>query len=331
MELTTLQAFVKVVQAGSFTRAADALGTQKAHLSRVITQLEKELGVRLLERTTRALSLTEIGREFFERAVGILASVDDAQRAVQQAQGEPRGTLRLTCGAEFGMIAVSGWIDRYLAEHPQVRVDADFTSRVVDIVHEGFDLAIRLGALADSTLTARRLGELRYALYAAPGYLARRGVPGHPADLSSHDLLAFSGGDGADAWALSRDGARHGVTRDRARHEAPRDRATQRVPLAPRLRANNVFALCDAARRGRGIALLPCIVAGPALATGELVEVLPGWTRPAVPVHAVFASARYLTPKVRAFIDLAVREMAAPPAPAQLTTATTRKGRAAPK
>lgn len=110
MELTALQVFVKVVQTGSFTRAAEALNTQKAYLSRVLTQLEKELGVRLLARTTRSLSLTEIGREFFERAVGILASVDDAQRMVQKAQGEPRGVLRLTCGVEFGMIAVSGWI-----------------------------------------------------------------------------------------------------------------------------------------------------------------------------------------------------------------------------
>jgi len=161
MDITALQAFVKVVQTGSFTRAADALHTQKAYLSRVVTQLEKELGARLLERTTRSLSLTEIGREFFERAVGILASVEDAQRAVQKAQGEPRGVLKLTCGVEFGMIAVSGWIAAYLERYPQVRVDGEFTGRIVDIVHEGFDLAIRVGPLADSTLTARKLGELR--------------------------------------------------------------------------------------------------------------------------------------------------------------------------
>ncbi len=292
MDLSSLQAFVKVVQTGSFTRAADALATQKAHLSRVVSQLEKELGVRLLERTTRALSLTEIGREFFERAVGILASVEDAQRAVQKAQGEPRGTLRLTCGVEFGMIAVSGWIDRYLEHHADVRVDADFTSRVVDIVHEGFDLAIRVGALADSTLTARRLGELRYALFAAPSYLARRGVPDHPDELSRHDLLAFSGGASADAWDLSREGQ------------------AARVPLQPRLKANNVFAIRDAAVRGRGIALLPWIVASPPVRDGQLTEVLHGWSRAAVPVYAVFASARYLTPKVRAFIDLAASAMA---------------------
>lgn len=292
MDIPSLKAFVKVVQLGSFTRAADALNTQKAHLSRVITQMERELGVRLLERTTRSLSLTEIGREFFERAIGILASVDDAQRAVQRAQGEPRGTLRLTCGVEFGMIAVSGWIERYLSLHPQVRVDADFTARLVDIVHEGFDLAVRVGPLADSSLMARRLGELHYAVYASPSYLARRGTPQAPAQLSSHDTLAFSGGSHQATWTLMRDGADE-----------------QRVALQPRLKANNVFAVRDAAQAGLGIALLPRIVADETVRSGGLVPILTDWTPPRVPVHAVFASARYLTPKVRAFIDLAIERM----------------------
>lgn len=287
MEISTLQAFVKVVQTGSFTRAAEALHTQKAHLSRVVGQLERELGVRLLERTTRALSLTEIGREFFERAVGILASVEDAQRAMQRAQGEPRGTLRLTCGVEFGMIAVSGWIERYLRQHPQVRVNADFTGRLVDIVHEGLDLAIRVGPLADSTLAARRLGELRYGLFAAPDYLLRRGGPEAPADLSSHDVLAFAGGSHQATWALKQ------------------GEGWERMVLSPRLKANNVFAVRDAAIAGLGIAQLPLIVAAAGQSDGRLQAVLAGWSPPDVPVHAVFASARYLTPKVRSFIDLA--------------------------
>jgi DNA-binding transcriptional LysR family regulator len=291
VELSSLQAFVKVVQSGSFTRAADALHTQKSHLSRVIGQLERELGVRLLERTTRALSLTEIGREFFERAVGILASAEDAQRVVQKAQGEPRGTLRLTCGVEFGMIAVSGWIDRYLRRHPQVRVEADFTGRLVDIVHEGFDLAIRVGTLADSTLAARRLGELAYGLFASPEYLARRGAPGHPGELPAHDALAFAGGSHQATWTLSR------------------GTQVERAVLQPRLKANNVFAVRDAAVAGLGVAQLPMIVAESSVARAELRAVLPDWSPPTVPVHAVFASARYLTPKVRGFIDLAVDAM----------------------
>ncbi len=257
----------------------------------MVTQLEKELGARLLERTTRSLSLTEIGREFFERVVGILASVEDAERAVQKAQGEPRGVLKLTCGVEFGMLAVSGWVRAYLARYPQVRVEADFTGRLVDIVHEGFDLAIRVGPLADSTLTARKLGELRYGLYAAPGYLARYGAPARPADLTSHETLAFSGGSHQATWTLSR------------------DQQSDRVTVQPRLRANNVFAVRDAAVAGLGIAQLPVMVADAAVHGDQLQGVLTDWSLSSVPVHAVFASARYLTPKVRAFIDLAAEAM----------------------
>ena len=288
MELSSLQAFVKVVQTGSFTRAADALQTQKAHLSRVVTQLEKELGARLLERTTRSLSLTEIGREFFERAVGILASVEDAQRSVQKAQGEPRGVLKLTCGVEFGMIAVSRWIAAYLERYPQVRVDAEFTGRLVDIVHEGFDLAIRVGPLADSTLTARKLGELHYGLFAAPTYLTRHAAPTHPAELQAHHILSFAGGSHHATWSLTC-GNQH-----------------ERMALQARMKANNVFAVRDAAMAGLGIAQMPLIVAQQAVETGQLSQVLKDWSLPTVPVHAVFASARYLTPKVRGFIDLAL-------------------------
>lgn len=291
MDLSTLQSFVKVVQAGSFTRAAEALVTHKARLSRVVSELERELGVRLLERSTRSLSPTEVGREFYERAVGILASVEDARRTVQRAQGAPRGTLKLTCGVEFGMIAVTGWIGRYLQRHPQVRVDADFTNRMVDIVHEGFDLAIRVGTLQDSALNARPLGALSYGLFAAPGYLREHGTPAQPDELSAHAVLAFTGGSHIASWELTRDGLTH------------------RPALHPRLRANNVFAVRDAAAEGLGIAQVPLVVARSLQAQGRLVPVLADWTLPSVPVHAVFASARYLTPKVRAFIDLAVEAM----------------------
>lgn len=293
MDLAAVQAFAKVVQTGSFTRAAEALGTHKAHLSRVVSQLERDLGARLLERTTRSLSLTEVGREFHERSAAILAAVDDARQAVAQSQGEPRGTLRLTCGVEFGMLAVSGWIHRYLAQYPQMKVDAEITGRIVDVVHEGFDLAIRVGTLPDSTLAARRLGALRYALYAAPAYLERRGTPRSPQELGQHDLLVFSPGGSSSGWQLGRQDDRH------------------RVALqAPRFRASNTFAVQDACAAGLGIALLPCLIAEPMLPDGRLRHVLKGWSTPDVPVNAVFASARFLAPKVRAFIALAVESFA---------------------
>lgn len=244
-----------------------------------------------------------MGREFYQRAVGILAAVDDAQRAVVQAQGQPRGTLRLTCGVEFGLIAVSRWLAGYLALYPQVQADADFTGRVVDIVHEGFDLAVRIGPLADSSLAARKLGELAYGLFASPDYLARRGVPVHPQELPGHDLVAFSGGAArGSSWTL---------TLATAGQPAP-----VQVPVQPRLRINNSFAVRDAAAQGLGIALLPWWVAAGPVGQGRLQPVLPEWAGPTVPVHAVFASARYLTPKVRAFIDHAVADFAGAAMPA---------------
>jgi len=287
MELSHLDAFVKVVQTGSFTRAAELMRSQKAHVSRVISQLEAELGVRLLERTTRSLSLTEVGREFFERALALLGAADDARSAVQQMQGDPRGTLRLTCGVEFGLLAVNDWVRAYLQRHPGVNVDLEMTARVVDIVHEGFDLAVRVGPLADSTLAARKLGELHYGLFAAPAYLRRRAPPEAPSDLAQHDVIRFSGSKRRLVWSFTR---------------GPQ---SQSIEPAARLSVNNSFAVRDAAIDGLGIAQLPLLLASPAVASGALQPVLADWLLPSAPVHAVFASARYLTPKVRAFIDLA--------------------------
>ncbi len=291
IDVPLITAFVKVVQTGSFTRAAEALNTHKAHLSRTVSQLERDLGVRLLERTTRSLSLTEVGREFYERSLGILAAVDDARLAMQQAQGEPRGTLHMTCGVEFGMLTVGRWINLYLQRHPQVRVDAEMTGRVVDLVHEGFDLAIRVGELPDSTLTARRLGSLAYGLYASPGYLRRHAAPRAPEELSAHDLLVFTAPSQRTHWPLRR------------------GEETQRVALNARLRSTSTFTIRDATEAGLGIAALPRLVGDPLVGDGRLRRVLKDWSLPEVPVHAVFASARFLSPKVRAFVDLALQAM----------------------
>ncbi len=287
IDFAAVQAFAKVVQTGSFTRAAEALGTHKAHLSRVVSQLERELGARLLERSTRSLSLTEVGREFHERSAAILAALEDAKQAVAQTQGAPRGTLKLTCGVEFGMLAVGGWVNRYLAQYPQMKVDAEMTGRIVDLVHEGFDLAIRVGELPDSALTARHLGHLSYALYASPACLKRQPALRRPEDLVGRDLLAFAASSRRTHWQLTR-GAE-----------------TQRVPLTARLRSSNSFIVRDAAVAGLGIAVLPRWIGDPLVADRRLLRVLKDWSPPDVPVHAVFASARFLSPKVRAFVDLA--------------------------
>jgi len=306
MTLEQLRILVKVVQCGSFTQAAALLGTQKSHASRVVAQLEAELGTQLLERSTRRLSVTEMGREVFERAVGILGAVDDTARVVQSAQAEPRGTLRLTCGVEFGMLAVGRWVEAYLAAYPLASADVEYTSRVLDIVHEGFDLAVRVGAVTESRLVARPLGQIDYALFACPRYLASQGAPALPGQLHAHSLVMFSGGGPRRGWQLIPEG---GGERDAVKVDGP-----------ARLRMNNAFGVRDALLRSLGIGALPLLVAAESVTAGRLVPVLPAWRPPAMPVHALYPSNRYLSPKVRAFIDLALAKFPADNAAAMEAT-----------
>ncbi len=279
IDVEQLRVFVTVVRDGSFTRAAETLGTQKSHLSRVLTRLEARLGTQLLRRTTRSLTVTETGRELFERATGILSALDETEAAMLHAQGRPTGMLRLTCGQEFGLLAVSRWIGSYLDRYPEVRVEADFTNRIVDIVHEGVDVAIRVGALEDSSLSARKLGEVAYAFYATPAYLRARGEPDVPAALARHNTVVFAPPGRPPVLRLVRG------------HESCS------VQVAPRLVVNNNLAARDAVAAGLGIGLLPVFQAEPLVASGMLAGTLREWTRPPVPVHAVFVSSRYLAPK----------------------------------
>jgi DNA-binding transcriptional LysR family regulator len=304
MTFDQLQAFVKVVQCGSFTRAADLLGTTKGYLSRVLAQLETELGAKLVARTTRTLSLTETGKEVFERAVGILAAVDETRQVAQDAQGEPRGQLRLTCGAEFGMLAVTGWVAQFLERYPLASCDVEYTSRVIDLVHEGFDLAIRIGPLPESRLVARRLGQIDYGLFACPRYLQRQGTPATIEELRSHSLVMFSSGTHRDGWALTR------------------GREQMLVDAPARLRVNNSFAVRDALLRSLGVGRLPLMVAGEQVAQGRLIRLLPQWSIPPADVHAVYPSSRHLAPKVRGFIDLAADRFPAAATQAQRACAT---------
>lgn len=297
MTLEQLRILVKVVQSGSFTKAADLLGTRKSYVSRVVAQLEAELGAKLLERTTRTLSVTELGREVFERAVGILGAADDTLRLVQSSQGEPRGLLRLTCGVEFGMLAVGGWIEAYLTSFPMATADVEYTSRVLDLVHEGFDLAIRVGPVQESRLVARLLGRLEYGLFACPRYIERHGMPQEIADLGKHSLVMFSAGSHRKGWQLLPAGAG--------------EREAVRIDGPARLRVNNSFAVREALLRSLGIGLLPMAIAAEAVQARRLQPVLPPWRPAPVPVHAVYPSQRYLSPKVRAFVDLALERFPA--------------------
>jgi DNA-binding transcriptional LysR family regulator len=290
MTLDQLRVLARVVEAGSFARAADVLGMQRSNVSRTIAQLEAELGIALLERTTRRQSVSEAGRAVYERALAALEAADDVARIAQRTQEQPRGLLRLTCGVEFGIAAVGAWIEAYLALHPQVAVEAEYASREIDLVHEGFDLAIRAGPLRDSRLAARVLGRLRYGLFASPGYLRQRGTPRQPQDLAEHALVAFTGDGPRPRWQLRRDG----------------ELADVAVASSARLRVNAGSAVASALLQGLGIGLLPLVIAAEPVRQARLQPVLPGWAPEPVEVFAVYPSRRYLTPKLRAFVDLAL-------------------------
>lgn len=289
IDLESLEIFRAVIDAGSFTGAGEMLDKDKAHVSRVVSRLEKRLGVQLLKRSTRRLNITEIGRDLYERACGILSALEETQAIIAQAHGEPRGLLRVTAGSEFGLMRVNHWISEYLKRYPQVRVEADFSNRMVDVIHEGIDVAIRVGTLADSELSVRPLGYIRYGLYASSAYVHARGEPESVHALSKHPLIMFSP-RGKPVWPLVKGQQREEITGDAL------------------CIINNNLAVRDLATDGLGIALLPHFQAAPLVSRGKLTQILKDWERVPVPVSAVFTSSRYMTPKVRAFVDLAVAD-----------------------
>jgi DNA-binding transcriptional LysR family regulator len=292
MTLDQLAVLVKVVQAGSFTRAADLLDVRRSHVSRAIASLERELDATLFRRTTRTLSVTDHGREVFERAVQILDAVDDTRQRVRRAQETPSGRLRLACRVEFGIVTVGAWVARFLERHPQVSVDCEYTSRPPNLVQEGFDLAILGGPIADSRMVARRLGSMAYGLYASPAYLRRFGTPDSPEALAGHRLVVYAGGKADQDWRLSR----------------RRRSARVKVDNPARLRVNAGSNVLEALVGGLGVGSLPEIAAAGAVADKRLVRVLADWSQPAEPVFAVYAGRRYVSPNVRAFIELALEQ-----------------------
>ncbi|MBD9577769.1 LysR family transcriptional regulator [Pseudomonas sp. PDM23] len=280
-----MRVFAAVVTEGSFTTAADRLGTDKARISRIVRRMEEKLGAQLLTRSTRRLSVTEVGRDYFERAMSILTAAEAAEAAVAQQSREPKGLLKLTAGSEFGTMVVDEWIAAFLRQAPKVTVEAEYTNRLVDIIHEGFDVAIRIGTLDDSGLSARKLGEVDYGLYASTDYLKGASVIAVIGDLKQHDLIMKT-------------------TRGRSHWNLVNGGRTEKITLTPRCAVNSTIAAKNLALAGVGIAQLPRFMAEPYLASGALACVLPGWAEVPAPVHAVFPSSRYMDPKVRSFVDL---------------------------
>jgi DNA-binding transcriptional LysR family regulator len=293
MDLNEMLVFARVVQAGSFTTAARALGMPKSTVSRKVSELEERLKARLLQRTTRKLSLTDVGRTYYDYCARIVGEIEDAERAVSRLSEAPRGILRVT--APINVSFLGPIVGDYLKRYPEVRVELFCTARTVDLVEERFDLGIRAGALADSTLIARSLGHVKWFLAATPGYLKKRGRPRSPDDLRKHDALLFGMGiDGASVHLESAGQSAH-------------------VALSARLMVSDIDVLHAVALSGQGIALLPAFRCVDELRARRLERVLPGWNVPATPVHVVYPSTRHLSPKVKTFVDHLQERMTPPP------------------
>ncbi len=284
--LAAIEAFVRVAEAQSFSEAARRLRSSKSAVSRNVGALESELGVRLFHRTTRSLTLTEAGRGYFERATRILADLEEANLAVSQLQSAPRGRLRVSAPMSFGFLHLAPALPDFLARYPEVAVDLAMNDRFVDLIDEGFDVAVRIGALEDSSLIARRLAPIRRVVCASPAYFEARGLPLSPEDLKGHECLFNSNIASSQEW----------------RFTAP-DGKSWPVEVKGRLSANNGDALRAAALQGLGIVNLPTFIVGGDLQAGALVTALDEFISQNMAMSAVYPHSRHLQPKVRAFVD----------------------------
>jgi DNA-binding transcriptional LysR family regulator len=292
--LEELKAFVAVATLGSFAGAARKLGRDSSVLSRRIHALEKRLGVRLLARTTRAVVVTEAGAQYLRRIQNVLDELDAANLEASDIAGTPRGVLRLSLPHAFGHRWIAPLLPAFIARYPQVRVDARFTDRYVDMVAEGFDLALRIGQLADSSYVTRRIGTHRTMLAASPAYLERRGVPMQPEDLAAHDCLGFSGYITWPRWPLAKGGERLSFE-----------------PKGP-LVADSSEVLLQAALAGLGIVFAPDWHIVQYLRSGELVELLPGWgASNDGPVNIVHPPGRIVPAKSRVFVEMVIERLGA--------------------
>jgi DNA-binding transcriptional LysR family regulator len=312
----SLIAFARVVEAGSFARAADRLDMSVSAISRQVSDLESHLGVRLLNRTTRRLSMTESGQAFYERCVQLLADLEEAEEAVSASAVVPRGTLRITASISFGTGYLAPAIAEFRERHPQLRFDIELSDRAEDLVDERIDLAIRIGDIGSQALIGRRIGIAQMVCCAAPAYLAKHEAPRTPADLVSHACLTYEYSSGGNLWRFTA-AANHA-------HE---------VNVSGIAHANNGAMLAALAVAGVGITLEPDFIVAPDVRAGRLVRLLRDYAPPAISINAAYPSRRHLSAKVRAFIDfLAARferdpqwRLADEPVPPQRTPVRTRK------
>ena len=280
-----MQYFVRIVEAGSISRAAEQLDLAKSGVSRRLVELETRLGVRLLNRTTRRSSLTEAGRSYYEGAVKLLSDVAELDAQITGSETELEGRLRLAAPLSFGLAHLSPAIEEFARAHPEVLIDIDFSDRLIDLVAQGVDLAIRIAELRDSSLQARRICPIRRMLCASPAYLERHGMPQGPDDLQRHQVLLYDIGGGPVLRLADGRGSERSL------------------PVHPRLVANNGDFLRDMAVAGHGIVLTPTFVVWQAVAAGELVPVMRHSWPPPLNAYAVYPQSRYLPRRARILID----------------------------
>lgn len=292
-KLLQMQVLVEVVHHGSFVGAAEALGMSKTAVSRHIGDLETRLGVRLLQRTTRRLSLTEEGQVFHAHCKDILTSVEEAEDEISTRTGSASGLLRISAPVTFGIRHLAPLWGKFQDRHPRVSLDIILADRVVDLVEEGYDLAIRIGRLASSTLVSRKLATAHMVLCASPGYLRTHGAPSHPRELADHAILAYSYWSARDEWAF----------------EGPEGPVSVRTH--PSLTTNSGDTCRVAALDDKGVILQPSFLVEDELAAGTLVELLPEYRAVELGIYAVYPTRKYVPAKVRALVDFLSERFAA--------------------
>jgi DNA-binding transcriptional LysR family regulator len=284
-QLDALAIFAAVVEQKSFTAAANKIGLSKAAVSKSVSGLERALGARLLNRSTRHLSLTEAGSMVYEHCTRIVQEADQITRRIANLHAEPRGQIRLSAPMSFGQLHVAAAIARFRRHYPKINLDLQLTDRLVDLAEEGFDLTIRVGPQPDAHIVARHLAYANWVICAAPAYLEKCGAPNTPEELNTHAVLVNRDGPPGGRWQFQ-----HGNQR-------------VSVSVTGSVNINNSEALTRAAIAGGGIAMLPTYAAGPYLTRGELLPVLPDYRPPVEGIYAVYLPNRFLTPKVRALVD----------------------------
>lgn len=284
-QLEEMQVFVRIVDAGSITKAAEQLGLAKSAVSKRLSDLENRLGSKLLNRTTRKSSLTESGSQYYQRAKLLLSEVEALNDDITCTTKVLSGTLKLAVPLSFGITHLTPAIDLFMRQHPELKVELDFSDRKVDIIEGGYDLALRIGTLQDSSLQARKITPIKHVLCASPSYLEQHSLPSEPQQLKQHKILKYGSLPLAGIQLEDQAGQTH------------------LVHLEPHLIANNGDAIKQLAQAGHGIVVLPTFIAWDALAKGELVPVLEDYSLPSMMAYVIYSPNRYLPQKVRRFID----------------------------